>query len=38
MTGSAWVFMLIVNAIIITAAGYGFYRLLTSKRQLDSED
>jgi hypothetical protein len=38
MTASAWIFMIIVNTIIVAATAYGFYRLLTSERQLDSHD
>lgn len=34
MTGEAWVFMVIVWAVIIGMTGYCFWKLLTSERQL----
>jgi hypothetical protein len=39
MTTSAWLFMLVVWAVILSFTGYCFWRLLTSEHQLggDSE-
>lgn len=38
MAASAWIFMLAVWAIIIGSTSHCFRKLLTSKRQLDSQD
>ncbi len=38
MTLSAIVFMAVVWGVIIGATLYCFYRLMTSKRQFDSQD
>jgi hypothetical protein len=38
MTPSAATFMLLVWAVIAVNTGYCFYKLLTSKRQIGSDD
>jgi hypothetical protein len=38
MSGSAIAFMVIVWAVIIVNTGYCFYKLLTSDRQLGSDE
>lgn len=38
MSSSATGFMIVVWAVVIVNTGYCFYRLLTSKRNLESEE
>lgn len=38
MSTSATVFMILVWTVIVINTGYCFYKLLTSERQLGSED
>lgn len=38
MSTEALVFMLSVWALVISATGYSFYRLLSSKRQIGGSD
>ncbi len=38
MTLNAWIFMISVWAIVLSATGYCFFRLLTSDQRLDSHD
>jgi hypothetical protein len=37
MTTSAWLFMLVVWAVIVGFTAYCFYRLLTSEQQLGTD-
>ena len=38
MSWSAATFMIVVWAVIVVNTGYCFYKLLTSKRELSSDD
>jgi hypothetical protein len=38
VTISAWLFMLVVWAVILGFTGYCFWRLLTSEHQLGADD
>ncbi len=38
MSTSAWVFMSIVWGVILVNTGYCFYKLLTSEKQLGSDE
>ena len=38
MTESAWLFLIAAWAVIIVNTGYCFFKLLTSKRQLNGDD
>ncbi|HMP01962.1 MAG TPA: hypothetical protein PKD86_02715 [Gemmatales bacterium] len=38
MTQGAWIFMLSVWTVVIGMTGFCFYKLLTSKRQLNNGD
>ena len=38
MSVDAWIFMLSVWALVLTATGYSFYKLLSSERKIGGSD